>query len=199
MAEGIPPRAIRVTGNPVVSAIARYSGVTPRPAGAPPTVVVTLHRRELTTRRDFPEIARAVIVAMGDAASIKFVWVQHPRLGDLRLPKPANVTLAQPLAYRVMLHLVAGSQAVLTDSGGLIEEATTLGVPSVTFRNVTDRPEAVEAGLSVVCPPSVESAREAVASAADPSWAPREPSRCFGDVDAASQIAQAILGFAGTE
>jgi hypothetical protein len=57
----------------------------------------------------------------------------------------------------------------------------------------------MEAGISVVCPPSVEGAAEAVASAAEPDWAPRQPSMCFGDVSAASQIAQAILGFAGAE
>jgi len=110
----------------------------------------------------------------------------------------ANISLIPPLDYLPLVHLMRRAKLVLTDSGGIQEEATGLGVPTLVLRRVTERPEGVEAGvLKLVGTDAAviqaeaerlledESAYQAMAQAANP----------FGDGHAAERIVAALKAF----
>jgi UDP-N-acetylglucosamine 2-epimerase (non-hydrolysing) len=156
-AEGIPENQIEVTGNTVVDAqhwIMTHHDLGQGQRAARRRILVTVHRRE-NWGHDVEEICRA-IAALAD---------RHPEL-EVRFPvhlnpviqKPVhdilgnlpNVQLSEPLDYLEMQKAIAGAWLLLTDSGGLQEEAPTFGVPVLVLRNETERPEAVEAGCARV-------------------------------------------------
>lgn len=103
-------------------------------------VVATLHR---PANVDDPvHLARLVEVLLGLAADRQVVFPIHPRT-RARLatwPRHANLVLADPLGYREFLGLVDGARCVITDSGGIQEETTYLGIPCFTVRTTTERP-----------------------------------------------------------
>ena len=150
--EGKNADAIVVTGNTAVDAVravAARAGAA-SPAGAGPTVTITLHRRE-----NLPVLAE-LATALADLAAahpeVRFVWPLHlnPVVADAVRPAMAgvgNVQLCEPLPYVEMAALLASSRLIVTDSGGLQEEGAALGVPVAVLRNVTERPEGVEAGV----------------------------------------------------
>lgn len=118
-------------------------------------VVVTLHR---PSNVDSPESLRAVFGALaGIAEESPVVFPMHPRtrknaealgLGD----ELARFRVLEPVGYKEMISLVDGARAVLTDSGGLQEETTVLGVPCVTLREQTERPVTVTHGTNRLAP-----------------------------------------------
>jgi UDP-N-acetylglucosamine 2-epimerase (non-hydrolysing) len=119
-------------------------------------VLVTLHRAENTT----PDVLQGLIQALNDLAQDwTFVFPIHPRtqkvLSQLRqaptrLALHPNVRLLEPVGYLDMLQLVTHARAVMTDSGGLQEEAATLGTPLMVLRNETEWTYLVESGAAVV-------------------------------------------------
>ncbi len=114
-------------------------------------VVVTLHRPALV---DGPLLADA-FAALGDLArELPVVFPAHPRtrgaLERLGLSAPPGLRLLDPLPYLEFLGLVAGAGAALTDSGGIQEETTYLGVPCFTLRSTTERPVTVELGTNTL-------------------------------------------------
>jgi UDP-N-acetylglucosamine 2-epimerase (non-hydrolysing) len=86
--------------------------------------------------------------------SLPLLWPVHPRTrGQLeRLALPPGLRLAEPAGYREMAHLLDGCDVVITDSGGLQEESTALGVPCVTLREATERPITVSLGTNRLVP-----------------------------------------------
>jgi len=150
--EGTDPDDIVVTGNTAVDAVRAVvarAGAAPA-AGGGPTVTITLHRRE-----NLPVLAD-LAAALADLAAahpdVRFVWPLHlnPLVADAVRPAMAglaNVRLCEPLKYVEMAALLASSRLIVTDSGGLQEEGAALGVPVAVLRNVTERPEGVEAGV----------------------------------------------------
>ncbi len=150
--EGKDADGIVVTGNTAVDAVravAARAGDAPRVAGGP-TVTITLHRRE-----NLPILAD-LAAALADLAEahpdVRFVWPLHlnPVVRDAVRPVMAgldNVRLCEPLPYAEMAALLASSRLIVTDSGGLQEEGAALGVPVAVLRNVTERPEGVDAGV----------------------------------------------------
>jgi len=188
MREDIPRQQIVVTGNPGISAIARYTRAVPVAQAQTPTILITLHRRELLKSPDCDAVFRAV----GDTAdcypALRFLWPLHPAIKK-SIQGPPNLRIVPPLDYcRCVtgLPLIVG---VLTDSGGLQEEASTLGVPCAVLRRVTDRPESVEAGVAQVFPPTVEGTKQAIQALATESI-PRKAAPVFGDMLSASRIAR---------
>jgi UDP-N-acetylglucosamine 2-epimerase (non-hydrolysing) len=161
-AEGIAPANIVVTGNTVVDA---FLDVTSRPferAGTPlegvrmhdrRIVLLTAHRREIFGGRLADALRAVRALAERYPGDIEVVYPVHPNpsvrgtahelLGDL-----PNVRLTAPLSYPALAHLLAGSTLVLTDSGGLQEEAPSAGVPVLVLRDETERVEAIEAGTA---------------------------------------------------
>ncbi len=159
--EGVEPERVRVVGNPVIDVL-RGLDVQRRPAGQRSGVVVTAHR---ATNVDDPErLGRLVELICRVAAEVGPVtFPVHPRTrarleaaGAMeRLDRP-DVVLVPPVPYAEMLDLLAGTRVVLTDSGGLQEEAAWLGVPVVVLRRSTPRWEGVAAGTSVLVGLDVE-------------------------------------------
>lgn len=157
--EGIDPGKIVITGNTVIDALrwALSSGKQAPDAwvlgSVPPTrhlVLATTHRRESWGQPLQGTIDGLEALAKQDAGTHILLPVHpNPRVRDpiqARLGNLDNVTLCEPLSYLTMCQALARASVVVTDSGGLQEEAPSLGVPVVVLRETTERPEAVETG-----------------------------------------------------
>jgi UDP-N-acetylglucosamine 2-epimerase (non-hydrolysing) len=158
--EGIDPAAIVVTGNPVIDALHWASempcdlsqGALAQLDWSKRILVVTAHRRE-----NHGEPLRQICLALREIATIYpdvvIVYPVHPNpnvTGPVYslLGQVPGVVLLPPLDYMPFVHLLKRSYLVLTDSGGIQEEAPGLGKPVLVLRNVTERPEALEAGTA---------------------------------------------------
>ncbi|GIF14234.1 non-hydrolyzing UDP-N-acetylglucosamine 2-epimerase [Actinoplanes teichomyceticus] len=153
--EGVPDERIFVVGNPVVDAL-RERGIRPAPPAGRHGVLVTAHR---AANVDDPARLARLVRVVGRLAAIGPVrFPVHPRTrarltehGLLdRLAALPGVLCQDPLGYDDLLHVLAHSRVVVTDSGGLQEEAAYLGVPVVVLRRSTPRWEGVEAGAAVL-------------------------------------------------
>jgi UDP-N-acetylglucosamine 2-epimerase (non-hydrolysing) len=158
--EGVPDAAVVVTGNTVVDALlatVRDDFVFELPAlraldFARPTILVTMHRRE-SHGAPLAEAAEAIRLIATARPRVQVVFPVH-RNPNVRGPierilgAENRIHLIDPLDYRQFVHLMARSTLALTDSGGIQEEAPSLRLPVLVLRDVTERPEAVEAGTS---------------------------------------------------
>ena len=183
---------VHITGNPVVTSLLDLN-ITPCGVSNPPTILVTLHRRELRESAEFPTIVDSLFWAMKRCPSVHFLWPVHPALNDLllRSGRPNNLELVAPLDYVDFVVRLSTSLGLLTDSGGAVEEAATLGVPTVVFRRYSDRPEAEEAGIAVRITPTRTSPSVAIHTLAEKAL-PREPHAIYGDRRSAFRIASHI-------
>jgi UDP-N-acetylglucosamine 2-epimerase (non-hydrolysing) len=154
--EGVPAGRVRVVGNPVLDAI-RGAGVSRLPLGARAGVLLTAHR---ATNVDDPDRLAAlvdIVTRLGERHG-PVTFPVHPRTRDRltangwwdQVEHLPGVRLVDPLPYVEMLGRIAASRLVVTDSGGLQEEASFLGVPVVVMRSTTPRWEGVEAGAAVL-------------------------------------------------
>jgi UDP-N-acetylglucosamine 2-epimerase (non-hydrolysing) len=162
--EGIPESTIRVTGNTIMDALAQVSAL-PMPAdmaslleaqgvlsGNRQLIVVTAHRRE-----SFGQPIREICAALKEIAQrySRSACLVYPVHLNPNIQEPVhellgslpNVILLPPLEYLPLVHLLKHARLILTDSGGIQEEATGLGIPCLVLREVTERPEGVEAGV----------------------------------------------------
>jgi UDP-N-acetylglucosamine 2-epimerase (non-hydrolysing) len=206
--EGVEAGQVLVTGNTVIDAL-RWVAALPAPADLEALagdrgrrlLLVTAHRRE-----SFGPAMEQICLALRDLArryrdSVSVVYPVHlnPRvrepvhriLGDV-----GNIVLAPPLDYLRFVHLMKRAYLVLTDSGGIQEEAPGLGKPVLVLREVTERSEAVEAGTARV----VGTTRDHVVGAAarlldDPAEYAlmAHAANPFGDGHAAPRIVAALL------
>jgi UDP-N-acetylglucosamine 2-epimerase (non-hydrolysing) len=114
-------------------------------------VVVTLHRPALV---DGPLLAEAMAALGRVAATLPVIFPAHPRtraaIEALDLPVASGLQLLEPVGYLDFLALVSSAAGVLTDSGGIQEETTYLGVPCFTLRDNTERPVTIEMGTNVL-------------------------------------------------
>ena len=207
--EGVPADQIVVTGNPVIDSLQRVitqphdlsqdvlSGVREDQR----VILVTAHRRE-----NFGEPLQQIFRALRDIAeqysdSVVIVYPVHlnPNVygpAHKMLGNVPNIRLIEPLDYLPMVHLMARAYLVLTDSGGLQEEAPALGSPVLVLRQVTERPEAIEAGTARLVGADTEkiigqtqllmnnpAEYKAMAKAVNP----------YGDGHAAERIVEALL------
>lgn len=155
-AEGIPEAQIHLTGNTVVDAqqwTCAHHGVKRRVTGRG-HLLVTVHRRE-NWGNDLAEICQAIalIAAQYPALDILFPVHLNPVVSGpvhALLAGCPNVQLVPPLDYLAMQQALADAWMLLTDSGGLQEEAPTFGVPVLVLREETERPEAIEAGCALI-------------------------------------------------
>ncbi|NKC32249.1 non-hydrolyzing UDP-N-acetylglucosamine 2-epimerase [Falsiroseomonas selenitidurans] len=190
-----------VTGNTGIDALFRNRRTGVVPVAIAPgrrLILVTAHRRE-NWGAPLAGIAEAVagLAARGD---VELVWPLHPNPAvreavTARLAGVAGVHLLPPLPYGDSLALMQAACLVLTDSGGMQEEAPALGRPVLVLREVTERPEVVEAGAALL----VGTAAPAILAAAnrlldDPALLARmsRPVFPYGDGRAAGRIADAI-------
>ena len=157
--ENIDPAAIVVTGNTVIDALqttvkADYrftdSGLQKALAGGKRLILVTTHRRENLGEpmRHVYQALRKVLENHPDVEAI-FPVHKNPKVREIvdeELGKLAQVHLIEPLDYEPFANLMAKVDIVLTDSGGIQDEAPALGKPVLVLRDTTERPEAVDAG-----------------------------------------------------
>jgi UDP-N-acetylglucosamine 2-epimerase (non-hydrolysing) len=161
--EGIDPDRIHVVGNTMIDSVLRYlpAAIARRPwsgLGIEPDgyALVTLHRPALV---DDPNLLRRMMNALGGLARrLPIVFPVHPRT-EARLHEAGldaeyigemGIRLCSPLGYLDFLALQAKAAVVLTDSGGIQEETSVLGVPCFTLRDTTERPITVEYGTNTV-------------------------------------------------
>jgi UDP-N-acetylglucosamine 2-epimerase (non-hydrolysing) len=132
--------------------------------------VLTLHRpSNVDAGRSFQALVDAIV---GAAGALPFVFPAHPRtaarLGKFGITLPDTLRVVEPLGYLDFIGLVDGARLALTDSGGVQEETSVLGVPCVTLRDNTERPITCELGtnrLAGTDPQAVAAAvRDAVAA-----------------------------------
>jgi UDP-N-acetylglucosamine 2-epimerase (non-hydrolysing) len=160
---------------------------------------VTAHRRE-----NFGEPLANICHAIREIASCDNVEVVYPVHLNPKVQEPVNrilkglphVTLLPPLDYRPMVHLMKHAFFLLTDSGGLQEEAPSLGVPVLVMRETTERPEGVEAGtLKLVGTETSNILREATRLLDDPAayTAMAKAANPYGDGHSAERIIEALM------
>jgi UDP-N-acetylglucosamine 2-epimerase (non-hydrolysing) len=162
MHEGIPIRKIHVTGNTIVDAVHRYitesrerrkSLLTQLNLGEREYAIATIHRQEnISNPEKLGNIAKALATI---AEEVPVIFPLHPRtrktLENLNLTSKLTekgVLPLNPLGYFEFLGLLDASLLVLTDSGGVQEEAYILGIPTLTLRYNTERPETVLSGIN---------------------------------------------------
>lgn len=207
--EGIPDAIIRVTGNPVIDALYAVADRPYNPASGPlgkipwnrRLILVTAHRRE-----NFGKPLEQICLALRDLAEAypddaHIIYPVHPNpniqepLQHL-LGKVPGITLIDPLDYLPLVYLMKRSTLVLTDSGGLQEEAPGLGKPVLVLREVTERPEAVESGtVRLVGTDRARIVGEARRLLDDPAAynAMARATNPYGDGHAAERIVKALL------
>lgn len=199
-AEGIDREKLFLTGNTVVDAlniIINTSGLMHPsslfPAIKGPYVLITAHRRE-SFGIGFENICNAIEAVAKQLPDYQFVYPVHlnPLVQDvvrIKLENISNVLLVSPVPYLELLSLLAGCSFVLTDSGGIQEEAPSFKKHCIVMREVTERMEAVDAGMSELVGTNVGKIVEAVLRAAtyQPAHKPLTQNP-FGDGRASERI-----------
>lgn len=199
--EGVPRERIDLVGNTGIDSLrsALPRGARPRTPSATPCVIVTLHRREnWDSKADIACDALLAVAAARPDATFLVPVHPNPRIAKRltkRLAGRAGFELVGPLGYRDFVLAMAGASLIISDSGGLQEEAPYVGVPLLVPRTCTERPEALATGFVRIVPVDRDAiVREALALLRMPRRAPlpfdaRAP---FGDGRAATRIADAL-------
>lgn len=199
LSEGKSSQSIRLVGNPMIDTLMRLLPRAMSSEEAPvegPYCLVTLHR---PSNVDDPERLQEILEALGSLEGLRVVFPAHPRTqGNIlawKLEVPSGILMGEPMTYLQFLRAQAGAEVVITDSGGVQEETSVLGVPCVTVRTSTERPVTLELGTNVLCP-DVSGLKEAVEERIEnrPDTPPEIP---LWDGKAGTRIAAAIEEFNG--
>jgi UDP-N-acetylglucosamine 2-epimerase (non-hydrolysing) len=207
--EGVDENTIKVTGNTVIDALQYVSKqsepqevteLTTTKLRSNRLILVTAHRRE-NFGKPLEDICHALI-ELAKPGDVEIIYPVHL---NPNVQEPVNrllnsvdhITLLPPLDYLPLVHLMKHAALILTDSGGIQEEAPAFGIPTLVLRNVTERPEGVEAGtLKLVGTDANKIVREArrllesesayleMAQAVNP----------YGDGHASEKIIRSVLG-----
>lgn len=213
LAEGANPSDVVVTGNTVIDAlrIAVDLDVTPEDpivaeyvAGAGPKLLVTTHRREnLGSAMENIGDALAELAASRPDLTLLLPVHRNPLVRETVLPRVeqlSNVIVTEPLSYGEFTAVMAASDVILTDSGGVQEEAPSLGKPVLVMRTNTERPEAVDAGSVKLVGTDKSSIVSEVARLFDDAAAYEAMARAvnpYGDGRAAARSVAAIAQLLG--
>lgn len=187
------------TGNPVLDALRAHP-----PTAVPPErregVLVTIHRQETV---DDPRKLASVLEALRILGGSDIVeWPLHPRtrakMSEYRLEMPATVRVTDPIGHVEFLDHLMRARLVVTDSGGVQEEAAILGTPCVCVRNNTERPETIDAGVSLLAGTDTAEILRAVSEILS-NWErfARPVPHLYGDGRAGEKIADACADFLG--
>src|SRR5215467_6024180 len=202
-AEGVPDSRIIVTGNTVVDAI---HGILSTPAEfvdlrlaqlSGKILLVTAHRRE-NFGTPLEQICAAILALVEKFPDLTVVLPVHPNptvhaAVHARLRNQPRILLVDPLSYPEFVHLMQRAALILSDSGGVQEEAPSVRTPVLVMREITERPEAVESGWVRL----VGASREEIVARASDWLRPQTPSlpnpspNPFGDGKAGERIVRA--------
>ena len=185
LAEGVPRERIRFVGNVMIDSLLgnlerarKSSTLADLNLAGKDYALLTLHRPSNVDQKDgFGGILDSLTEI---ARQMPIVFPAHPRtrkmideLGLSEKVERADLRVIEPVGYLGFVQLLEGARLVLTDSGGIQEETTVLGVPCITLRENTERPITVEVGTNVIAGTDhariVEAARQALESPADKS------------------------------
>jgi UDP-N-acetylglucosamine 2-epimerase len=212
LGEGIDPRAIHVTGNTVIDALLQVSARLDSDLAlehsleqrfgwlsrARRMVLVTGHRRE-NFGAGFERIC-AALARIAQQPDVDIVYPVHLNPNVLEpvnriLGGFPNIHLIEPQDYLPFVHLMRRADVILTDSGGIQEEAPSLAKPVLVMRDTTERPEAVAAGTVSLVGTDTETIVDAVLTSLHPestSQAMVRPENPYGDGQAATRIARIV-------
>jgi UDP-N-acetylglucosamine 2-epimerase (non-hydrolysing) len=197
--EGIPPERVCVTGNTVVDAVEENASLAAdkstvlRELGLSPDgfVLMTAHRAENVDDRERFENLLCGAGSVSESLDMPVVYPVHPRaremLDTFELTVPSGVRLVDSQAYLDFLRLQSAAALILTDSGGVQEEACVLGTPCVTLRESTERPETVDVGANTLAGTTPETILEAAHTMVDKSTNWHNP---LGDGTASNRIVE---------
>lgn len=210
--EGVDPTRVHVTGNPVIDAL-KFVATQDQPpeikelierlqAGRSTSrklILVTAHRRE-----NFCQPIENICHALNELASRHDVEIVYPVHLNPNVQEPVHrilkgvdrITLLPPLDYLPLVHLMKQAHLILTDSGGLQEEAPTFGIPVLVMRETTERPEGVDAGILKLVGTQAVRIVNAAARLLDDAAAyavMAKTANPFGDGHAAERIVQALM------
>lgn len=194
--EGVPDEHIRVTGNPVVDALNLISRLPPPPeatkllersgmaTGKRKLILVTAHRRENFGQPilDICNGLKRLAAAYRDEATLIYPVHLNPNIQQpvyRSLSDIENILLLEPLDYLPMVHLIKHATLIMTDSGGIQEEAPSFGVPTLVLRERTERQEGVDAGILKLV-------------GTDPDQIMVEAQRLLDDPEAYAEMASAV-------
>ena len=205
LSEGVEEHRICVTGNTIVDAVLQNQELSKKKAtilerlGHKPGeyFLVTSHRQENV---DSPETLRSIIIgleAIHQEYSLPIIFPMYPctqkMVEQFRIPLD-GITVIEPVGFLDFLQLESSAHLVLTDSGGVQEETCILGVPCVTLRENTGRPETIEVGSNVL---AGMGASKVLASVRQMLSRPRTWKHPYGNGTAGSLIVTVCSGMAG--
>jgi UDP-N-acetylglucosamine 2-epimerase (non-hydrolysing) len=200
-AEGVPDPRMHFVGNTMIDTLVALEGRfrsmgTAARLGLEPGgyLLVTLHRPALV---DGPLLPHAMTELGALSADMPVAFPVHPRTRKMIEADAgaAGLMLTEPLGYLDFLSLTADARAVLTDSGGIQEETTYMGVPCFTLRDNTERPVTVRAGTNTLLglePAAIGTIPAALAAA--PAKPPAPPP--YWDGRASERVAEVVAGLA---
>jgi UDP-N-acetylglucosamine 2-epimerase (non-hydrolysing) len=214
--EGVDDKIIKVTGNPVIDALQFVAkqpevesvtqligklGVGKQKLENQSLILVTAHRRE-----NFGPPLEAICHALKELAARGDVEIVYPVHLNPNVQEPVNrllknvphITLLPPLDYLPLVQLMKRATLILTDSGGIQEEAPVFGIPVLVMREITERPEGVEAGTLKLVGTDTSRIVDAARQLLDNRPAYEQMAKAsnpFGDGHAAEKIVQALLDF----
>ena len=211
--EGLEPQTLLITGNTVIDALleikARQFDVQNSPLRDIPMdkriLLLTTHRRE-NFGRPLESVCHALLaIAHRYADAIHVVYPVHLNPNVQETVRPLldgvqNITLLPPMDYQSFVHLMSRSYLILTDSGGVQEEAPSLGVPVLVLRELTERPEVVEAGAAILVGTTTEGIVREATRLLDDRRAYGRMARVvnpYGDGRASMRIVRALREYTG--
>jgi UDP-N-acetylglucosamine 2-epimerase (non-hydrolysing) len=203
--EGLPRERIFLTGNTIVDAVLQNLEIARKRSDILTNFnlqkdgyfLVTAHREEIVDYRDRFTAVLEGLKKVSEKYGLPMIFPMHPRtrkrireLGlDSHVKAIKNLKITQPLGFLDFLMLEANARLVLSDSGGVVEEACILRVPCVSMRNRTDRQESIDAGASLLSGTD----REMILKSAEEMLArKRNWKNPFGDGKAGEKIVQIV-------
>lgn len=201
--EGIRAADIAVTGNTAIDTLVQIGqqlGDEHLPEGVNAKrrlVLVTLHRRE-NHGEPMARICRAIRVLSKIHPELEWLFPVHPNPNVQALVHEAlghveQVKLVKPLGYKSFVASMKHASLILTDSGGVQEEAPSFNAPILVARETTERPEGVEAGFSKLVGSQIERIVRASLEALDGQWKRPDVANPYGDGQASARIVEQLI------
>ncbi|WP_123538127.1 non-hydrolyzing UDP-N-acetylglucosamine 2-epimerase [Halosimplex salinum] len=199
--EDLDEERIYVTGNTVVDAVREHQALAAKKStvledfglDSGEFVLLTAHRAENVDDRERFDGLLTGVERVAVDLDTEVIYPIHPRaknrLDEFELEVPERVQLVEPQDYLDFLELERAASLILTDSGGVQEEASILGVPCVTLRDNTERPETIDVGANRLVGVDPNAIRDGAVEMYETSSAWENP---FGDGTAAERILEAV-------